>query len=169
MGNQHLPKGEPCPCRPSSLLHQPSSSGAAHGGDPCSPFKASLPSITPGDFLQEFERVQVSFQPWKKAITSLVLSPQQHIAELGLAVGSHPKYPGTCGLWRVSSWRSRQAGLCQDAIIWEELPNVPPKPLHAQLMAITTLLYFQNTEERFWLMPGCPFFFKEAGGSQQNA
>lgn len=54
MGNQHLPKSEPCPCLPDNLPHRPSHCGAAHGGEPCSPLlKASPPFTTPADIFRE--------------------------------------------------------------------------------------------------------------------
>lgn len=120
-----LPKGEPCPCRPSNLPHWPSPSGAAHGVEPRSPLKASPPFTAPGDILWELSlgpEFECPSSPGRRTRPSLVPPPRQHTAELGLGAGSHPECPERRGLWRVSSQRSSQAGLCQDAAIWEELP-----------------------------------------------
>lgn len=105
-GNQHLPKGEPCPCRPSSLPRRPSRSGAARGGEPCSPLKASPPFTAPGDVLRELSlgaESKCPSSPGRRPRPSLVPPPRQHTAELGLAAASHPECPETLGLRKVSS------------------------------------------------------------------
>lgn len=62
-GTSTFPKASPAPHWPSTLPCQPHCSGAAHRGESCSPLKASSPSITAGDVLQQLSLGTKSKRP----------------------------------------------------------------------------------------------------------
>lgn len=122
-GASTFPKVSPALAAPATT--RPPCSGAARGAEPCSPPQgcSSLHhvwgyplEVHPGN------RIQISFQSWKRATAKVSAFSFTAHRRTGACGRSHSECPEMCGIWRVFSPRNSQAGLGQEAAIWEELP-----------------------------------------------